>query len=48
MIQLEELVDEVNTDLDYKTDDLKNKVKSQLKNDIKALSENVEERLQKF
>jgi len=28
IIKLEELIDEVNTDLDYKTEDLKNQVRS--------------------
>lgn len=37
MIKLEELIDEVNTDLDYKTEELKSQVKAQSETDLKQI-----------
>ena len=48
IIRLEELIDEVNTDLDYKAEELKSQVKDQLENDLKLMQKQVQERVERF
>eukprot|EP00347_Sterkiella_histriomuscorum_P003315 403364755 len=48
IIKLEELIDEVNTDLDYRTDELKKEVRSQTEHEMKAIQDQVQNRIDKF
>lgn len=48
MIKLEELIDEVNTDLDYKTEELKSQVKAQSETDLKQIQQQVQDRVERF
>ena len=48
IIKLEELIDEVNVDLEKRSEELKDKIVSQLKDDIKKIIEEVKERVEKF
>ena len=48
LIKFEDLIDEVNTELDYKCEELKKQVRDQNEGDIKLIEMQVQERAEKF